>query len=54
MHFYWEKCHLIVGNLLGMSNRTEGLCLWKKKAKGVVCQVYWYISQVSGERLQDQ
>ena len=48
--FEWGKvgkCQIMVGNLLGMSKWTE--VYEKVNTRGVVCQVYWYISQISGE-----
>ena len=46
----------MAGNLLGMSQWAEkNYVVYEQKIlpPGVVCQVYWYISQISGERLQD-
>ena len=44
----------MVGNWLGMSQWTDlHVCLLTKSSQGVVYKVYWYISQISGERIQD-
>ena len=42
------------GKLAGNEQMDRKFMFMKtNNPRGVVCQVYWYISQISGERLQD-
>ena len=47
------KCHSWQETCWDEQMVRRSMFMKKINPSGVVCQVYWYISQISGERLQD-